>query len=424
MIRKLLVAFVLVFVSAFLPAARSNAAATFSATTVSQGSDAADLLDYQTPSVSTASDRLLLLYVTAGRTDGTAAVPSAVTGLGASWSQVQTTKVASGNLTSSIFSATNATGADVIHVVFPSAQQNMTWQLVDAGTSTNTVKQTVAGTSTKTAITASLPNTVGAQSLTMGFYAGNSSSQTITPGSGYSQLGQQTSNTLPSLRTAAEWRADAQQTVDFATSGTVQKTIIAVEIMPADVVIEPTSGKTVAIIGDSLTYQNGNGTYELTQKLVAAGYDPSNIYIWGVGGKKLTTADTSGKTTMQNIADARVQLQHVDTWIIALGTNNAGNTDAAFTQGVNTVLDTIGSQERVVWISMAFYKITNNNAARFNPILSATVEARVNGDFVDWNTYIHNGRDETGLWVYPVDYTHMTTAGYDIRNNYYVAQLQ
>jgi hypothetical protein len=180
--------------------------------------------------------------------------------------------------------------------------------------------------------------------------------------------------------------------------------------------------KKVAVIGDSLTYQTGSGVANITAKYVSAGYTAGNISVYGVGGKPITAADSTGKTTVQNIADARTKLGTVDAWVIALGTNNTSDTDATFTSNVNTVLNAIGSTDKVVWIGLSYYSAANTNASHFNPLLSSAVGAKSNAKYADWNSFIHNGRDETGLWVYPTDSTHMTDTGYVIRNQYYVDQ--
>ena len=61
----------------------------------------------------------------------------------------------------------------------------------------------------------------------------------------------------------------------------------------------------VAIIGDSLTYQGGAGEARITDLIREHGHGGGGIYVWGVGGKRLTVDDSGGDSTLDNIAAAR-----------------------------------------------------------------------------------------------------------------------
>lgn len=393
---------------------------------VSSGTNAADAANYTIPTVTVSHDARLVLFVTSGRTDGTAAKASTVDGFSSTWHEVQSGVVNSGNLYSSVYTAQVDPGSSTVGVSFPAVQQNFSWRLVATASKADSIVQSVSTYSSSTSPAASLPAAVTAGNATLGFIAALSTSQTIAAGSGYSQIGTQYTNTTPTIRGAAEWRADGTKTVNFTASGTTQKTIIALEIAADGNVVTPPDGSKeahVAVIGDSLTYQNGLGEANITQKLVDDGYSASNLYVYGVGGKKITAADSKGKTTVQNIADARTKLGNVDIWLIALGTNNVSDSQTTFVNNMNTVLNTIGSTDKVVWVGVGFYRVTNANAAKVNPLIQSTVGGYGNAAYADWNSYIHNGRDETGLWIYPTDSTHMTDAGYAIRNGYYLQQI-
>lgn len=179
---------------------------------------------------------------------------------------------------------------------------------------------------------------------------------------------------------------------------------------------------TIAIIGDSLTYQDGNGESNLRSQLVAAGWRNEDIYFWAVIGKRIASADTNGKTTVQNIADARAQLGKVDTWLIALGTNGRVDPDATTDSNMSTVLSAIGTGEKVVWVGIGVMNATEPDTLRRNGRMKLACGARPNTYFMDWNGYIHNGRDETGLWNVN-DGLHMTPAGYTVRRGYYLETL-
>jgi hypothetical protein len=112
--------------------------------------------------------------------------------------------------------------------------------------------------------------------------------------------------------------------------------------MPSDGIAQ-TSPK-VAIIGDSLTNMApnatsifGEGQALLAASFAARGYGTQNIYLWGVGGKRITVADLTGRTSVLNWADAVAMLGTVDYVIIALGTNDRPQIDSV----VNTAIDTL-----------------------------------------------------------------------------------
>jgi len=380
---------------------------------------------FTTNSVDTQYNTTLFLYVTAGRTDGAAAYPQSVSGLGAEWQLVTSETVGSGNLKSAVYEGKYASGTGAITVTYPGAQQNFSWQLVQAGSSTVSVTQTATFSGAGTAPSASFSQPVASTDAVLGFVASNSTSQTITPTADSLELAPVVTNSVPSVRTYGAWRTNStSQQIAFTTSGSNQKTILGLVLRDGSIGGGTSSSTAkVAVIGASLTYQDGAGVANISALLVQNGYTASDLYVYGVGGKKMTAADSTGKTTLQNIADARAQLGSVDVWVIALGTNDVNETDTEYINNMQAILSAIGPTDKVVWIGMAFYSVANTNAAHFNPIEASTLSSYSNTTWADWNSYIHNGRDETGLWVYPVDYTHMTAAGYEIRNQYYLDQI-
>lgn len=187
---------------------------------------------------------------------------------------------------------------------------------------------------------------------------------------------------------------------------------------------------TVAWIGDSLAFRADEGSTNSREsttrsRLVTAGWDAGSIYWHGVGGKQINVADTSGSTTIQNLDSAVAQFGAPDQAIIALGTNDVSKTDQQIIDAINAVLnhcETLGIPE-VIWRGIAYESPSNPNATRVNPIIKTTVNARTFARFADWAAYIHNGRDETGLW-HPTDGSHMTTEGYAIWDEFGILSLQ
>jgi len=180
----------------------------------------------------------------------------------------------------------------------------------------------------------------------------------------------------------------------------------------------------VAIIGDSLTYQGGAGEARITDLIREKGHGGGGIYFWGVGGKRLTVNDSAGASTLENIAAAQAQLGHVDTWVIALGTNDRNSTSAVVRASVNEILTALGD-DHFVWVGLGFYDRDNAHADRLNAILGNAIAATPNGTLADWDTFVHQPYRArmTGLWTYPHDNIHMTQKGYRIRSRFYARAI-
>lgn len=173
----------------------------------------------------------------------------------------------------------------------------------------------------------------------------------------------------------------------------------------------------VAIIGDSLTAEMLPILYAA---MTEAGVTTRNLYTWGVGGKQLTADDVTGRDTLSNMRDARTMLGDVDLWLIALGTNNTPDTDAV----VNTALDAVlgaTNGKPVHWVNVTYKTTPSATATRINKLITAKVTAP-NRAVADWDAWVHNGRNESGLWV-SADDTHMTPAGYALRAAFYADLL-
>src|SRR5699024_5450901 len=105
--------------------------------------------------------------------------------------------------------------------------------------------------------------------------------------------------------------------------------------------IEPRDG----VIVHSPTAQDGQGKTRIVSELIDSGYLPESISFYAVGGKEIELPDVHGRTTVQDIADAREALGGVEKWIIALGTNNVYMTDAEIESAMDTVLAALGDDE-------------------------------------------------------------------------------
>ncbi len=189
----------------------------------------------------------------------------------------------------------------------------------------------------------------------------------------------------------------------------------------------------IAIIGDSLTNMAANATtifgegQELLEAAFAArGYEGQNIYLWGVGGKRISVADLTGRTTMSNWADASAMLTNVDHVIIALGTNDRPQTDATVNASIDTLIAAIPSTIPTTWIGLTSKGFASVDDIRVNNLLKAKIAVRPNATFADWDAAIRavdHGDLNSPLWQ-PGDSTHMTHDGYNLwRAPFYALQV-
>lgn len=184
------------------------------------------------------------------------------------------------------------------------------------------------------------------------------------------------------------------------------------------------SGLTVAIIGDSTALQSGLGEAKIRALLTARGYTDANIYFYACSGKTLTGADTSGYSTFDNLAQARAQFGgEPDTWLIWLGGNNAGSSDATNTNLTNQVLNAIGTTaRRQIWMNLSQQNgyVDETDRLHFNDLVKPLIEARSNGSVADWHSFIKADPAENSYWT---DGRHMTTTGYDVKNGFAASSI-
>lgn len=186
------------------------------------------------------------------------------------------------------------------------------------------------------------------------------------------------------------------------------------------------TGKTVAIIGDSLTahylWYDGpeDGPVRVPAALKNVGWQ--DVWMWARSGKFIATPpDYDNKTTMENIADCRAELgREPDLWIIALGSNDVFNPDKVpdgIGYSMQQVFDTLGSNAKVMWVNLRVsYPDGGMNAG--NVIINDKISARPRSRVADWYTYV-GGISDPSIWN--DDQVHMSSDGYTVRDNF-VAQ--
>lgn len=209
---------------------------------------------------------------------------------------------------------------------------------------------------------------------------------------------------------------------DPASAGTITSTLGGVVSAATGTITGPGPGPygSVAMIGDSQFDQFPSGTNvgrdSIFNEMHFHGWVDSDIWWHGVGAKTLSSADSTGTTTLQNVAQARIDLGGEPAlWVINLGGNSSGSSESTFKANMNAILDAIGNSHPVLWFGI---QGNPNTTARANANIwiKDTIEARPLGVFADVNAWIHNGRDETGWWQ--GDAIHLTPLGYSFRNEY------
>lgn len=178
----------------------------------------------------------------------------------------------------------------------------------------------------------------------------------------------------------------------------------------------------VAVIGDSLTYQDGGGQGNVPATMESVGWPSGGTWFYGVVGKAINDPDSNGKTTVQTIADCRAAIGEPDVWVIALGTNDALTyaSPSKISTDIQAVLTALGSSARVVWVNVGGdpARDLNTLAVDVNAGILSAVNARPKTLLADWQNFIIPN-NQASYWL---DRTHMYPNGYDVRNMF-VARL-
>lgn len=180
-----------------------------------------------------------------------------------------------------------------------------------------------------------------------------------------------------------------------------------------------------AVIGDSNSGENGAGPTHYYDAFTAAGISTRDTSWWGVGGKRIAAPDLTGKTAANNVADAQKWLGTIDTWVVALGTNDRPQSDATINADIDTLLAAIGTGPKVIWIGLTSKATASTDDVRVNNLVKAKLTARGNAVFADWDAHIRaidGGANPSPYWL-TTDTTHMTALGYQERAAFYAAQV-
>lgn len=185
------------------------------------------------------------------------------------------------------------------------------------------------------------------------------------------------------------------------------------------------STKNLAVIGDSTVFQGGPGPGNLRNMLVSRGWTADRVYIYAVSGKAMSAADENGKTGAQSVADARAYFATrggEPDWLINLGANNAGSSDATNTTQLNNLLANLtqfGAKVYFTGLSQSdtLDSTSTANRVRFNRLSRTIVDRRPNCQWYDWHRIIKGYVDTAQNWN--ADGVHQGTAGYVIKNTFF-----
>lgn len=183
--------------------------------------------------------------------------------------------------------------------------------------------------------------------------------------------------------------------------------------------------KNLAVIGDSLTYQSLEGFGNLTTYL--SGYEVSEgaLFYQGASGKEISVPDYLGRDLLTiDIPTARRNLGVVDTWVIALGTNDMlqAGSEANFKARITSVLEALKDERRVLWVGLAAGD-PGISFETYNTYIRSVVSNYPNVEFLEFE---QSSRDPyiAGDWVFPTDNLHMTQQGYLRRSKFVVDNLE
>lgn len=196
----------------------------------------------------------------------------------------------------------------------------------------------------------------------------------------------------------------------------------------------PLPASKIGVVGDSLTYQGGNGVANLTTALGGAGWTAANIRVSGLIGRYISAANP-----------APGALAVIDSWaaegfnpeviVVALGTNDVMSAQStSWSASVDALLSKIASAlpgaHRIFWVNAAgdltigtHGSSGNNNIGDFNRWLSDKLVARTDVTVLPWSSYVAAHLQSSTFWLDDANHVHMTAAGYAQRNTWLAGRM-
>ena len=209
---------------------RKTASGAITVGMLASGTDGTDATSYATSSFAPGTNTMYILCVHAGRTDGTAATPSSISGGATTWTQIATIANTAGNEKTTVYKGTGTLSTGAVTINFSGAQHNCIWYVLGIkNASTTIVQSNTAVSASSGTISVALTGASSANTV-IGFVSAQSTSQTITAGTGFTELGTQISNNTPSVLAECEYTSTGTTPVSWTVSSTAQKTMVALEL--------------------------------------------------------------------------------------------------------------------------------------------------------------------------------------------------
>lgn len=181
---------------------------------------------YTTASISPGANKIVFLAVASGLFSGAPAAPSSIVGNGLTWVQVATIQNPTTNFRLTLFRAMGASpSAGTVAINFGATQEGCAWSIFEldkvatsGSNGADAVVQVVTNTATTvTSLTVTLSAFSSTDNATVGVFLSYDGpfAQTITPGSGFTQIHQQTiSHDFNNAKIMTDWRDTNDTTVD------------------------------------------------------------------------------------------------------------------------------------------------------------------------------------------------------------------
>lgn len=261
-------------------------------TLLTEGSGTADTTSYATASITPTANRVLLAFVSSSTTNNTNTEPTTVTGNGLTWTRVTGVSGNTNNTSSLWWAPTGATpSAGAVTFGFGVAQHNVLWKVVEVNADPAApVAQARTHAISGANIYVTLDEEVAAGNATFGFASMNSAIVTLTPITGYTEIGTQVTETSPAIRHALEWRQSGTVSLGFTGTGTPSKSMIGAEVQAALVQAGSAATGTATLALTAAGTARAAATGTATLALTAAG--AARAAATGTAALTLTAAGT------------------------------------------------------------------------------------------------------------------------------------
>lgn len=180
----------------------------------------------------------------------------------------------------------------------------------------------------------------------------------------------------------------------------------------------------LAFVGESTTDRGGIGAQQVKAAILAngQGWTSPRVQVDGLTSRTINFENGVHPTGLEQIDVFRQAGFDAGTWAFALGGNGAGSDLAQqitwFGQLLSKVAEGPLPAYRVILFGITRQDPANADAARiWQAIQQVVPPSKVTLTRVDFNSLLHNGRDESGFWqsTSPTE-AHMTPAGYAVRD--------